>query len=227
MRNLECGEHGRTVARSYNTTQDAQVTNSTPLPPPRRAEPDVRRQSLIAACARVLAREGAAGTSVRVIAREAGVSPGLITHYFAGIDALIAATYADVDQTVSAALEAAVADAGDDPRARLDAFVTASFAPPIADRALLATWIAFWSLVTARADIARQHDDQYAGFRDRLTLLLAACGVPGERLRLAAIAVTALVDGLWLELSLSPGCFSADEAGAIARAHLDSLIGFL
>jgi len=196
----------------------------THLPTPRRAEPDVRRQSLIAACARVLAREGAAGTSVRIIAREAGVSPGLITHYFAGIDALITATYAEIDQTVAAAMETAVAAAGPDPRARLDAFVTASFAPPIADRALLATWIAFWSLVTARADVARQHDEQYAGYRARLTELLSACGVATDRLRLAAITVAALVDGLWLELCLSPGCFTAQEASRIACAQIDNLI---
>jgi AcrR family transcriptional regulator len=209
------------IARSYNKYQDRQVTQARI---PRRVEPDVRRKSLIAACVRVLAREGAAGTSVRVIAREAGISPGLITHYFTGIDALISATYADVDQTVGAAMDAAVDAAGPDPRARLDAYVTASFAPPIADRALLATWIAFWSLVTAHADIARQHDEQYAAYRARLTELLGACGLASERLRLAAIGVSALVDGLWLELCLSPGCFTGREASAIARAHIDALI---
>ena len=137
---------------------------------------------------------------------------------------MIAATYAEIDQTVSAAMDAAVAAAGPDPRARLDAFVTASFAPPIADRALLATWIAFWSLVTARADIARQHDEQYAGYRARLTDLLGACGVAQTELRLAAITLTALVDGLWLELCLSPGCFSGEEASRIARTQIDTLI---
>lgn len=194
-----------------------------PGPSFRRAEPDARRLSLIEACARVLAKAGAAGASVRAIAQEAGVSPGLIGHYFGGVDALVAETYAHVDAQVSAALDAAVADAGDDPRARLEAFVTASFAAPIADRALLATWIAFWSLVTARGDIARQHDEQYAGYRARLEGLLAACGVAAEALRLAAISTTALVDGLWLELCLSPGCFSVAEAGAMARRHLDAI----
>ena len=58
----------------------------------RRSEPDARRADLIAATARVLAREGTGGASVRAIAVEAGVSPGLVGHYFAGIDALIAAT---------------------------------------------------------------------------------------------------------------------------------------
>lgn len=189
----------------------------------RRSEPDARRAALIAATARVLAREGASGTSVRAIAVEAGVSPGLVGHYFAGIDALVAATYAHVEHTVSEALDAAVTAAGPDPRARLDAFVTASFSPPIASGELLATWTAFWSLVRSRTDIARQHDEQYGAFRARLEGLLAECGLPAPRLRHAAIAITALVDGLWLELCLSPQAFSADEAGAIARSILDAL----
>ena len=186
----------------------------------RRSEPDARRLSLIEACARVLARAGIAGASVRTIAVEAGVSPGLVGHYFAGVDALIAATYAHTGARVDAALETAVAAAGDDSRARLEAFVTASFAAPIADPELLATWIAFWSLVRARPEIAALHDQQYGGFRDQLEQLLAAAGVARAELRPRAIELTALVDGLWLELCLSPQAFSADEAAAIARAAL-------
>lgn len=190
----------------------------------RRSEPDARRLSLIEACARVLAREGIAGASVRTIAVEAGVSAGLVGHYFAGVDALIAATYAHTGARVDAALETAVAGAGDDPADRLEAFVTASFAAPIADPELLATWIAFWSLVRARPDIAALHDEQYRGFRTQLEGLLAHCGLPDTQLRRTAIAITALVDGLWLELCLSPHELAADEAAAIARSALTALI---
>ena len=195
----------------------------TPIPAYRRSEPDARRLSLIEACARVLAREGIAGASVRTIAVEAGVSAGLVGHYFPGVDALIAATYAHTGARVDAALEAAVAAAGPDPRARLEAFVTASFAAPIADPELLATWIAFWSLVRARPEIAALHDEQYGGFRSELERLLADCGLPVARLRVTAIAVTALVDGLWLELCLSPHELAAEEAAAIARDALAAL----
>lgn len=189
-----------------------------------RAEPDARRASLIAATKRVLARGGAGAASVRGIAVEAGVSPGLVGHYFGGVDALIAETYAVTGAEVQAALDAAVAGAGDDPRARLSAYVAASFVPPIADPALLATWIAFWSLVTANPEIARRHDEIYAGYRRDLETLLAGCGMGGGERRLAAIAVTALVDGLWLELCLSPGTFAADEARGIAEAQIAALL---
>lgn len=190
-----------------------------------RAQPEERRADLVEAAARVLASVGVAGATVRAIAEEAGVSPGLIGHYFGGVDALVAATYAHVEAQVSAAIEASVARAGAEPRSRLDAFVTASFAPPVARADLLATWIAFWSLVRSRPDIARQHDEQYGHFRTRLEGLLADCGLPAPQRRHAAIAITALVDGLWLELCLSPQAFTAEEAGTIARRSLDALLG--
>ncbi len=198
-----------------------QLKNKAPF---RREDPDARRASLIAACARVLAREGAAGASVRAIALEAGASPGLIGHYFGGVDALVAATYAQVEARVAAALDEAVAAAGPEPRARLEAYVCASLLPPIADSDLLSTWIAFWSLVRARPEIAALHDEQYGRFRAGLEALLADSGVSAAALRRTAIAITALVDGLWLELCLSPETFAEGEAAAIARSGLSALI---
>src|SRR3546814_572806 len=66
--------------RSYNKMQINHQPAFT------RADPDERRQSLIEATARVLASKGAAGVSVRAICAEAGVSPGLMRHYFSGVD---------------------------------------------------------------------------------------------------------------------------------------------
>ena len=183
-------------------------------------DPDSRRQSLIEACAAGLAEEGAAGVSVRSICARAGVSPGLLRHYFDGIDDLIEATYRHVAAQVSAALAAAVAAAGLSPVARLRAFVTGSFLPPIAAPGLLATWLAFWSLVKSRPPIAALHREIYAASLAELEALLRAADVPDADARTAAIAVTALVDGLWLELSLDAGAFTPAEAGAMADRWL-------
>lgn len=189
----------------------------------KRASPDDRRRDLIEATVRVLAERGAAGASVRTIAAAANVSPGLVTHYFGGVDRLVAASYDHVAAQVAAALEAAVDAAGSAPRARLGAYVAANFAAPITDPALLATWLALWSLARGDAAMLARHEQHYAEFRARLEVLLAECGVPAERLRLAAIGVTALVDGLWLELCLSPGSFDAEEARRIAAEYLAGL----
>ncbi|ATC34232.1 TetR family transcriptional regulator [Caulobacter vibrioides] len=184
-----------------------------------REAPDVRRQALVAAAEAVLAREGVGGTSVRAICAEAGVSPGLLRHYFEGVDDLIAAAYEAVSQRIDGALDAALAAAGDDPRARLLAYLGASFAPPVLDERLLAAWVGFWSLVRTKPRMAAIHAASYADFRARLEVLLAKAGARDTRL--AAIALTASVDGLWLELCLDPATFSPDEARAIVTRALD------
>ena len=186
---------------------------------------DIRREALISACARCLAKYGAQGTSVRSICLEAGVSPGLLRHYFDGIDALIAETYRMTGATVAKALHEAVdAVASTDPRGRLLAFVTASFREPIADPDLLATWIAFWSLSRTHPAIGKIHAEIYAENRQDMEKLISACPAMSDDPRLAAVALTALVDGLWLELSLGNAPFTVAEAEALAEKWVDSLL---
>lgn len=162
---------------------------------------------------------------MRVICTEAGVSPGLLRHYFDGIDDLIAETYRATGSKVAQALNLAADVRTGSPRDKLLAFVTASFRPPIADSQLFSTWLAFWSLARTSANIGRIHDEIYADNRKDMERLIAACpGAPADP-RLAAIALTALVDGLWLELSLGNAPFTPDEAHALAERWLDSLLG--
>lgn len=190
-----------------------------------RAEPDARRQSLVEACAHCLATLGASGTSVRAICAEAGVSPGLLRHYFSGIDALVAETYRWTGARVAASLDEAVAGTEATPRARLVAYLTASFRPPIANPELLATWLAFWSLTKTDPLIADVHADIYREYRHNLEILIAALTPNARDHRLSAIALTALVDGLWLELSLGSAPFTPEEAAGLAERWLDTLLG--
>ena len=136
---------------------------------------------------------------------------------------LIATTYRWTGDRVQSALAKAVAGAPQTPRKQLLAYLTASFAPPIADPELLATWLAFWALTKTDSQIARLHGEIYRDYRAELETLLAAFS-PGDH-RLAAVALAALVDGLWLELSLGNAPFSREEAGALVEKWLDALLG--
>jgi AcrR family transcriptional regulator len=190
-----------------------------------RADPDARRQSLIEATARCLAERGAAGVSVRAICAEAGVSPGLLRHYFAGVSEAIAETYRWIGEQIADALDAAVAGAGADPRARLLAYVTASFRPPIASPELLASYVALWSLTRSDPAIAAVRAEVYSDFRTGLEALIEELRPDLGGARLQAVALTALIDGLWLELSLGAAPFTPEEAEWLAELWLDSLLG--
>lgn len=187
-----------------------------------RESADARRADLIEAAAAVLAEAGLAGTNVRAICAKAGVSPGLLRHYFGGIDDLVAATYQATSDRMDTIFSAAVADAGADPRDRLSAYLTASFRPPVTDPELLGAWTAFWALARSDARMAAIHAESYAGYRARLTDLLVACGAKDAG-RLAII-LTAMVDGLWLELSLDAGSFGADAAVEMIERAVSALV---
>ena len=189
-----------------------------------RESADARRGALIEATAAVLAEQGLAGTNVRAICARAGVSPGLLRHYFGGIDDLVAATYEATSARMDAIFAAAVASAGPDPRARLNAYLTASFRPPVTDPELLGAWTAFWALARSDTRMMQIHATSYAGYRARLGELLIASGVtPADAAKLA-ILLTALVDGLWLELSLDEGSFGAEAAVAMVERAVGALV---
>jgi TetR/AcrR family transcriptional regulator, transcriptional repressor of bet genes len=188
----------------------------------KRKDPAVRRDLLIAATARCLAKYGAQGVSVRAICKEAGVTPGLLRHYFTGIDDCIAEAYRATGERVEKALLCALDAAPQTPRDRLLAYLTASFAPPIADGELLATWLAFWGLTKTDARIADLHAQIYGTYRRNLEIFIGDYK-PGDH-RLTAVALTALVDGLWLELSLGNAPFTPEEASTLVEKWLDALL---
>jgi AcrR family transcriptional regulator len=55
--------------------------------------PDKRREAIIDATLRVMTRKGMAATTVRDVAEEMGTSSGLIHHYVASMDELLAAAF--------------------------------------------------------------------------------------------------------------------------------------
>jgi AcrR family transcriptional regulator len=93
-----------------------------------------RREQLIAAAARVIARSGYDAATVRDVAREAGVSTGVIAYYFDGKDDLFAHVLRTASRAFRARLERARAGA-ETPRERLLALAGTTRPPMTSARA--------------------------------------------------------------------------------------------
>jgi AcrR family transcriptional regulator len=199
-----------------------------PAPPDRRpfrreAE-DKRRDDLIAAVLDLVAEGGTDAATVRAIAERAGVTPGLIRHHFGEKEALMWAAYARlVDGMVSPCLAAATA-APSAPAARLRAFLTAALRQPVLDPRSVGVWAAFMHRTRADARLRVAHEDGYLAFRNALEQLIAALPRPPARPRDAAIALNALLDGLWIEGGLLPERFAPFELERIALAAATRLL---
>ena len=180
-----------------------------------------RRRMLAEAAIASIMEGGAEGASIRRIAAKAGVSVGLIHHHFGSIDELVAQAYELLYDRIIAGVEAGLAAAGPAPRERLSALFRASFSPALLMPELLTAWVVFWSMIRHSAPMRQAHEAKYAAYSGILEGLLAAhaaaAGLPGFDLRLAAIGLSSLLDGLWLEWCLNPASFS--PAVGIARCE--------
>jgi len=188
---------------------------------------DARRQALIEAAIASLKRDGHEGLSVRSIAAEAGVSLGLINHHFPAKEVLVAEAYRHFHRQLFHLHTQAVARATPTARGRLRAFLESTFSPPNLDREVLTAWLVFWGMLRHSKEIQRVHDETYGDYVELVRSMLA--GLEKERgrlrlsLRMAAIGLTALLDGLWLEWCLDPDHFSPRESIRICEAWIENL----
>lgn len=192
-----------------------------------RLEPEQRKALLIEATLACLKQHGFQGASIRKICAEAGVSVGLINHHYAGKDELVAEAYLTVTGRVMQLLREAIDQAAPDPRARLSAFFRASFSAELLDPQLLDAWLAFWGAVKTAEAINRAHDHSYGEYRallaQALNQLAAEEGWADFDADLAAIALSAMLDGLWLESGLNPNTFSPEQGIQVCEAWVDGL----
>jgi AcrR family transcriptional regulator len=85
----------------------------------------VRREQIVRATVRCLAREGYTRLTMKKVAHEAGVSQGILHYYFADKRAMLAATLEVVTRDLDRRVAAAQSRARRDPAARLRALVRA------------------------------------------------------------------------------------------------------
>jgi TetR/AcrR family transcriptional repressor of bet genes len=193
----------------------------------RRAPPTARREALIEATLACLRKHGHDGLSARRIGAEAGVSPGLINHHFPSVSTLIAAAYETLAMSMLQSFRQRAGEEEASPRERLRRFYQAWFAPAGLDAGLFNTWLVFWSMISHHAEVRAVHDRTYAAYRAALESLLGELrrseGVPRFKARPAAIALAALLDGLWIEASINPRTFRPAEAVGLCEDWTSAL----
>jgi AcrR family transcriptional regulator len=196
-----------------------------------RAPEAERRQDLINATLDCISELGLQGATVREVATRAGVTPGLIRHYFSSKDQMLQAAYREV----MTGMTSKVADAADkgqsSARARLHDFIVANLTPPVADGRALSLWAAFISHVRVDPDFAEIHRESYLAFRSVLEALVADVlteagqAADTKRCQELAIAINGVIDGLWLEGTLVGDLFSETPLPGIAVRSVEVLLG--
>lgn len=195
--------------------------------PYRRESEESRRDALISAALELVAEGGPQAATIRAIANRAGVTPGLIRHYFSTKDELTRAAYGHLMDQMTSRNAEVLHSAPDNPTSRLAVFVAASLNPPIVDPLQLGLWAGFLHGMRRDPSMRAVHAERYYAYRDLLQSLIAALPRTANagQLRADAIACNAVIDGLWLEGSALPEGFAPGELEQIGITAVGAILG--
>ncbi|MCE9684405.1 transcriptional regulator BetI [Halomonas alkalisoli] len=184
----------------------------------------IRRQQLIQATMAAIDEVGLADATVIRIAGHAGVSAGIISHYFGGKDGLLEATMRQILTDLGDAVAARRRALGDaSPRAHIGAIIDGNFDRSQVSGPVAKTWLAFWASSMHKPQLQRlqQVNDRrlYSNLCNQFRRLM-----PRAKARQAAHGLAATIDGLWLRGALTPEGLDADGARRLAHDYLNQLL---
>ena len=183
----------------------------------------VRRQQLIDATIESVAQKGLQATTINSISKNAGMSSGIISHYFGGKQGLIEAT---VRYLLSNLKDDLISKVNENTTAtqRLMFIVESNFALVQQRKDTTRTWLSFWAQSMHDKELHRLQNVNSKRLQSNLTVSFKQL-MPLAQATLAAELTAAMIDGLWLRAVLS----QSDEnqfkhSESLAKNYVHSLI---
>jgi AcrR family transcriptional regulator len=117
----------------------------------RTASREQRRQQLIDATMKCIGRKGLTGMTLSDVAKEAGLSQGIVNLHFESKENLLTETLLSLADEYRVQFDRALDRAGPDPADKLQAIMDHDLRPSILDRRKLAVWFAFTTTMSSRS----------------------------------------------------------------------------
>jgi TetR/AcrR family transcriptional repressor of bet genes len=184
----------------------------------------LRKQQLIDATLESVAQYGLQNTTIITISRIAGLSSGIISHYFGGKQGLIEATVKYLLEQLKVALLARVTQHPLKPDERLNMIIEANFTPLQRSISATKTWLSFWAQSMHQPGLARLQNINSK--RLYSNLLFSFRQVFDEDLaKTSAKQTAAMIDGFWLRSALSSTPEQAFmQAEQLCKNFIDDLL---
>jgi TetR/AcrR family transcriptional repressor of bet genes len=186
-----------------------------------------RRLQLIKATIRTIAKRGLSDTTMATVAGEAHLSQGIINLHFQSKDRLLVETLRYVADDYRNAWEKALEKTGPDSAKKLAMLVAVDFDRAVCDRNKIAVWFAFWGESKSRPTyrkICAERDKEYGDMLVGLCANIVSEGpYPDVDPEAVSIGLSAMSEGLWLDLLVSPDSMNPEKAKNICMAYLTSV----
>jgi AcrR family transcriptional regulator len=189
---------------------------------------DARRRQIAEAVWAVIALRGLEAVSLREVAAQAGVSMGMVQHYFRSKDAMLLFACEHIVERADEMAAAMTAGSDDpaSPRTIIRNVLTLGVPLRAEERLATSVWFAFVTRAAIDEELAALIRGSWSGTHDLMVEQLHRAQERGEvavdvDVRREAIALVALIDGLVSHVMV--GHYTSDEAMAAVDLHLDRL----
>ena len=186
-----------------------------------------RRQQLIDATMICIARKGMSSTTLGDVAKEAGLSQGIVNLHFESKENLLNETLRYIADDYKTRFNRALDKAPPDAASKLSALMELDLRPSILDRRKLAVWFAFWGEVRSRPryrEICKKSDEYYDEVLCSLCEEIIADGqYKNVSTPAVATVLTSMTNGLWLSYLISPKRFDRQIATNAVAEYLHSV----
>ncbi|MEO0977025.1 MAG: transcriptional regulator BetI [Pseudomonadota bacterium] len=181
-----------------------------------------RRRSLIDATVDAIHERGYSDVTMAQIAKRAGVSGGLVHHYFGSKDQLLAATMRHLLTELGRAIRESLAKA-ETPRECISAIIAGNFAVDQFQPAVIAAWLAFYVQSRTTESNNRLLRIYAARLASNLTYNLRFF-LPRDEARRVAEGTASMIDGVWIRQALSDAQTDRQAAISMVEDYVENQI---
>ncbi len=186
-----------------------------------------RRAQILRAARSCIVALGYERVTVRDVAETAGVSTGMIVHYFGDKDSMLEAALLDKVQDTGIAFRAALTGA-QSAWERLERLVMASIPETDEVRDEWRLWLTFWGEVARNERLRAVSERQHRRWTRFLARIIAAGSAAGEFAPVdphaTAVQMAALIDGLAIQTTLGNPALSPGQMRELCLTALRRLL---
>lgn len=180
----------------------------------------LRRNQLINATLDSIYENGFADTTVATISKKAGVSSGIIAHYFGSKGDLLEASMRELQKTLGDDISARQQKV-DTPIEKIHAIIDGNFDLKQTTSRACQTWLVFWAQALHQPELARLQRVNRIRLRSNLRYWIGQFLTERQQVLNVANGLAALIDGLWLRGAFEKNGIDPDRSIRICRDYVN------
>jgi AcrR family transcriptional regulator len=188
---------------------------------------NLRRNQLIKAAYKVVGQKGYYDFTIRDIARESGMSNGLVHYYFKNKEELLLQLLKEINKNILLNLKRSISKA-EDPREKLNIFIRQAFDLVTKEKYYPYIVIDFWSQVNKNERMKRANIKLFKSYRDEVMAILAE-GVEKDifvkmDVVYTSAVIISMIQGLIIQYIIDNKAFPYEDYTGKMMGHINDLV---